>query len=114
MGNCSGSGRGGGVSFTPQQQKAMDKLNFQLQKSKGETFTTPNFKIENNGNLSFEYTGTKTRMREKGGKMQSATKADTVEVTTKYYGTIFIGKDKMKIDRRSKTVSEKTLKRGRL
>ena len=100
--------------YTPQQKKAMDRLTEQLNKTSGETFTKPTFKIDDYGNVEFEYTGTRTIKEEKGGKMQSATKADTVEKTSRYYGTIYISGDKMRITRRSETVSSKVLKRGRL
>lgn len=53
------------------QQRAMDKLTAQV-KSKsssfGETFTTPSYKINNDGNVEFEYKGTKTIKKEKAEK----------------------------------------------
>lgn len=102
---------------TETQKKAMDRLKAQVKEkgsSSGEKFTNPTFNINNDGNVEFEYTGTKTIKREKGGKMQSETKADTVEQTSRYYGTIFISGDKMRIERKSKIVSEKIIKHGRL
>lgn len=99
--------------LTDTQKKAMDRLVTQV-KGKGDTFTTPVFKLNNDGNIEFEYKGTATRKREKGGKMQSATKGDIVEVTTRYYGVIMTSGDKMRIERRSETESEKVIKRGRL
>lgn len=95
------------------QKKAMDRLTAQV-KEKGDSYTSPIFKLNNDGNIEFEYKGTEIRKREKGGKMQSATKADTVEVTKRYYGVIRVSGDKMRIERRSETESEKLIKRGRL
>lgn len=95
------------------QKKAMDRLTSQV-KEKGDSYTKPIFKLNNDGNIEFEYKGTETRKREKGGKMQSATKADTVEVTSRYYGVIRVSGDKIRIERHSKTESEKLIKRGRL
>lgn len=95
------------------QKKAMDRLTSQV-KEKGNSYTRPIFKLNNDGNIEFEYKGTETRKREKGGKIQSATKADTVEVTTRYYGVIRVSGDKMRIERHSETVSEKIKKRGKL
>ena len=101
---------------TDAQKRAMDRLKEQVKKSStsGEKFTNPDFKINDDGNIEFEYTGTRTYKKEKGGKMQSETKADTVERTSRYYGTIFVSGDKMRLQRKSETLSEKVLKRGRL
>ena len=110
-GSASGAGRLDQNRLTDTQKKAMDRLVTQV---KGDAFTIPVFKLNNDGNIEFEYKGTETRKREKGGKMQSATKADIVEVTTRYYGVIMTNGDKMRIERRSETESEKIIKRGRL
>ena len=109
-------GMSGGIDqnrLTDTQKKAIDRLITQV-KGKGDTFTTPVFNLDNDGNIEFEYKGTETRKREKGGKMQSETKGDIVEVTTRYYGVIRTSGNKMRIERRSETESEKVIKRGRL
>ena len=94
-------------------QSAMDRLTKQVAKKSGD-YTKPTFKMNSDGNIEFEYEGKSQYKREKGGKMQSSTKADTVERITSYFGTILIGKGTAKIERKSKVKSETVLKRGRL
>lgn len=106
-------GRGGSSglsSFTDAQNTAISRIKKALSKNK-HISSQPTFKRNRDGTVEYSYTETRKFAREKGGKIQSATKADTYERTTIFSGTI--GKDGLRKEKKP-IKTERLLKRGKL
>ena len=111
MGGRGSSSRIGGVrGATAEQSKKMQNMTRSLSKRSG-IIDPITFTKKSDGSIAYTYTERKVFASEKGGKMQSATKADTVERITVQSGII----NKYGIIKKNKPVKEeKVLKRGRL
>ena len=110
-----GRGASSGISAgvrgaTTAQNQKMQNITNSL--SKRSNIVEPvKFTMRDNGSVSYSYTERKVFASEKGGKMQSASKADTVERITVQSGTI----NKYGIIQKNKPIKkEKILKKGKL
>ena len=109
-GRGSSSGVGGVRGATAEQSKKMQNMTKSLSK-RSDIINPITFTKKSDSSIAYTYTERKVFAREKGGKMQSATKADTVERITVQSGII----NKYGIIKQNKPVKEeKVLKRGRL